>query len=370
MTDVFFYGTLCHAPLLEAVLGRPVEMLPATLSDHASFWAKDQTFPLIIAKPGSAALGCLITDLSDEDLSRLDFYSGGFGAVPQAVTVDADGPRPARAVFPDVSQWKLGEAWWLEDWAARWGETVTATARDYMALYGRRQASEVRSRYPHMLVRGASRVRSKAGPTDLRLRAEPGDVVLHAQRQPYAGFFAVEEYDLSYRRFDGTMSETIVRAAFISGDAVTVLPYDPVRDCVLLIEQFRAGPYARGDDQPWQLEAIAGRIDPGEGPEEAARREAQEEAGLVIGRMFKVAEYYPTPGAKSEYIYSYIALADLPGGTAGVFGMAEEAEDIRGHVISFDALMHLVETGEISNAPIILTALWLARERPRLRAEA
>jgi len=160
----------------------------------------------------------------------------------------------------------------------------------------------------------------------------------------------------------------VSRAVFISGDAVTVLPYDPVRDRVLLIEQFRPAPMARGDAQPWLLEAIAGRIDPGESPEQAARREAFEEAGLVLGDLLPVAQYYPSPGAKSEFLYSYVALTDLPDGAAGVFGVEGETEDIRGQLVDFADLMALVASGEAANAPLILTALWLQRERARLRA--
>ncbi len=203
---------------------------------------------------------------------------------------------------------------------------------------------------------------------DVRRATRPGDVEVVRRRQPYARFFAVEEYDLSFRRFDGSMGEDVNRAVFISGDAVTVLPYDPVRDRVLLIEQFRVGPYARGDDQPWLLEAIAGRIDPGETPEQTARREAVEEAGLDLGELLAVGSYYPSPGAKAEYLYSYVALADLPDSAAGTFGLAEEAEDIRGHLIAFDRLMELVATGEIDNAPLLVSVLWLQRERERLRA--
>jgi nudix-type nucleoside diphosphatase (YffH/AdpP family) len=137
---------------------------------------------------------------------------------------------------------------------------------------------------------------------------------------------------------------------------------------VLLIEQFRAGPMARGDAGAWHLEAMAGRIDAGETPEQAGRREAVEEAGLALGDLLEVASYYPSPGAKAEYLYSYVGLVDLPDGAAGIFGEAEEAEDIRGHLISFDHMMDLVSSGEIANAPLILTALWLQRERARLRA--
>lgn len=197
-------------------------------------------------------------------------------------------------------------------------------------------------------------------PTTLRHRAGPQDVQIVAQTVPYQDFFAVQETHLTHRRFDGTTSAVIKRAAFISGDAVTVLPYDPVRKRVLLVEQFRAGPLARRDAQPWSLEAIAGRIDAGETPEDAARREAAEEAGLTLGPLRQIAAYYPSPGAMNEYLYSFVAICDLPDGIAGIHGLASEAEDIRGHLIGLDHLMDLVRTGEINNAPLILTAQWLA----------
>jgi ADP-ribose pyrophosphatase len=203
----------------------------------------------------------------------------------------------------------------------------------------------------------------QAGVLTLRRRTGPGDVQVLAKRRPYTGFFAVEEYDLRFRRFDGGMSDVVSRTAFVTGDAVTVLPYDAVRDRVLLIEQFRPAPFVRGDAECWSLEAIAGRVDAGETPEDAARREAVEEAGLALGDLLFVAGYYPSPGAVAEYLYSYVALTDLPDGIAGVFGLDGEAEDIRGHLVSFDALMGLVQSGEINNAPLVLTALWLARER-------
>ena len=242
-----------------------------------------------------------------------------------------------------------------------------ALLADVAALTGVAEAGVVRARLGSMAVRAASRARAGAAPVALRHDAAPGDVVVARMRLPYGHFFAIEEYDVAWRRFDGTMSETVTRAAFVSGDAVTVLPYDPVRDRVLVVEQFRAGPMARGDAQAWQLEAIAGRVDPGETPEQAARREAEEEAGLRLDLLEEVARCYPSPGALSEFLYNYVALTDLPDGAAGVFGVAQEAEDIRGHVISFDRLMELVATGEVQNAPLIMTALWLQRERVRLR---
>jgi nudix-type nucleoside diphosphatase (YffH/AdpP family) len=244
--------------------------------------------------------------------------------------------------------------------------TAEALAGLVMDAFGQFDPDRVRHRLGSLRVAAASRVRA-AGAAARGLRQGSGEVTLTARRQAHAGFFGLEVMDLSHRRFDGGMSPLITREIFISGDAVTVLPYDPVRDRVLLIEQFRTGALGRGDPLPWQLEAIAGRIDPGEAPEDAARREAVEEAGLMLGRLEPVAEYYPSPGAMTEYIYSYVALCDLPDGVAGVFGAKEEAEDIKGHLLSFDALMAAVVGGEVANAPLILTALWLQRERGRLR---
>ena len=155
---------------------------------------------------------------------------------------------------------------------------------------------------------------------------------------------------------------------FVMADAVTVLPYDPVRDVVMLVEQFRFGPWIRGDVNPWSLEPIAGRIDPGETPEETAYREAREETGLTLGPLFKVADYYPTPGAVTEYLFSFVAHADLAGFGGTIGGEAGEDEDIRAHVVPFDKLMQLIDSGEAGTGPLVLSIYWLALNRDRLRA--
>lgn len=369
MADFFFYGTLCHLPLLEIVLGRPVAPQAVRLPDHAVHWAKDQPFPLISECPGAVAEGVFLPGLSAEDAARLDFYEGGFAYHTRDLALE-DG-RLARVYFPDPGHWSPGAPWSLAEWVAARSAVVTETARDFMALFGKQAADQVLKRYPMMLVRGASRLRAAVPtPPGLRRLPAPDDVEILAHRQPYAHFFALEEYDLRHRRFDGAASPVIERAAFISGDAATVLPYDPVRDRVLVVEQLRIGPMARGDSNPWLLEAVAGRIDPFETPEDCARREAEEEAGIALTELIKVAGYYPSPGAKSEFLYSFVALCDLPDLAPRHGGLAAEAEDIRAHVIPFDRLMQAITAPEGANAPLILTAYWLAANRARLRAEA
>ena len=102
----------------------------------------------------------------------------------------------------------------------------------------------MRSDDQHIRARAA-----QTAPATQRRVAVPGDVAVLTRAERFAGFFAVEEQGLRFRRFDGALSDPVNREAFVSGDAVTVLPYDPVRDRVLLIEQFRVGPHLRGGCQ-------------------------------------------------------------------------------------------------------------------------
>jgi nudix-type nucleoside diphosphatase (YffH/AdpP family) len=184
----------------------------------------------------------------------------------------------------------------------------------------------------------------------------------------HVGYFRSEARRLRYPNFGGGMSDEVRREVFVATDAALVLPYDPVRDRVLLVEQFRMGPYGRGDPRPWMLEPVAGRVDPGETPEDAARRECAEEAGLTDIRLERIGSYYCTPGYSTEYFHNYVGIADLPDDLPRFGGLELEAEDIRLHLLDFAAAMHLIETGEADNGPLILSLMWLARERDRLRA--
>jgi len=342
-------------------------MQPAQLPGHSVFWVKGRAFPVLV-EGGTGAKGVVVRGLSEAEVRRLDFYEGGFGYETREVMVP-EGALPVHVYFPEPDLWEPGEPWSLSDWVARWGGTVVAAAEDAMRLYGEGLAADaVQRRYPMMLARAGARLRAEAaGAPRVRRAAGKGDLDLRRRWQPYGNFFAVEEYDLRFRRFDGDMSTEVNRAVFISADAAVVLPYDPARDRVLLIEQFRMGPLARGDRQPWLLEAIAGRIDGGETPEAAAHREAMEEAGLVLKSLLPATHYYPSPSAKSEFLYNFVGIADLPDGSAGFGGVPGEVEDIRAHLMPFAELLDLVDKGEITAGPLVILTYWLAARRDALR---
>lgn len=365
---LFLFGTLCHDGLRAAVLGPGVgAAVAATLPGHAVCRVKGEAFPMLA--PGGGADGLLVT-VDAEARARADFFELGFGYRLREVSVEtAAGPVAALAYFPETEANTPDGPWRLDDWARDWAEIWIAAATEAVGYFGAIPPEELARRWPTITMRAASRVRARAAaPTTLRRRSDTGaDVEKVRLRRPYCNYFMLEEQDLRHRRFDGGMSPLVTRAGFVGGDAATVLPYDPATDCVLVIEQFRVGPHMRGDPRPWTLEPIAGRVDAGEPPEDCARREALEEAGLTVKALHHIADTYPSPGAVTEFIYSYVGIADLAGRDGATGGVETENEDIRVHVILFDRLMQLVASGEAGTGPLVLSAFWLALNRARLR---
>lgn len=374
MKSLFFYGTLRYVPLLSIVLGRPTETLEvdqAVLPGHSVYWARGQSFPMI-AESGEDASGLVVRGLSDKDIARLNHYEGGFDYALRDVLVRVgDREVSTQVYYPEPGKWQTGPLWSLEDWERDWGELTLHAAREVMGYFGVIDAADIAGKFAMIRARAAAKVNARQH----NLAVSPGglhadDVNVTGLNRPYVDFFAMDEYDLSFRRYDGGQSEMVRRAVFMATDAVIVLPYDPVRDRVLLIEQFRPGPYARGDALPWQLEPIAGRLDAGETPEDTAHREAEEEAGLTLNSLHEVAHCYASPGCSTEYYNIYVGLADLPDDVQGVAGLDSEAEDIRSFLYSFEELMQMVDDMQAVNAPLVLAGLWLARHRTRLRAGA
>lgn len=183
------------------------------------------------------------------------------------------------------------------------------------------------------------------------------DIELLNRENCYDGFFSLQKFTYRHRRFDGSWSRHIEREVFVRGDATCVLPYDPDTGQVLLIEQIRAGALL-GEGSPWLIELVAGMNDKNETPEVIAKREAEEEAGISLERLEWISEYFPSPGGATEKVFLYCAKADLSN-AGGIFGLDEEDEDIRVHVLALDQAYSLVSQGLINNAPAIIALQWL-----------
>ena len=204
-------------------------------------------------------------------------------------------------------------------------------------------------------------------PENVPVTFAKNDVEIIARETLYSGFFSMELYRFRHRLFNGEMSGEIKREIFERGHAAVLLPFDPVRDEVVLVEQVRIAAYDTSET-PWLLEMVAGMIEEGESVEDVARREALEEAGLVVGRTKPVLSYLASPGGTTER--SSIMVGEVDATTAeGIHGLADENEDIRVHVVSREQAYQWVEEGKIDNAASVIALQWLQLHYQTLRHE-
>jgi ADP-ribose pyrophosphatase len=374
--NFFVYGPLGDPELLGVVLGRvvePGELVAARAMRCVVRSTPDAALPALVRADGEAAPGALLREASDDEAARLSFFHGA-GAAPVNVNVSASGLGEVEAVAfsDDASSGRAGEPWSPEAWSAGRRVYDIEFARDWMSQYGLRPAEDMEHLRAGIGFRAQSRALAAGDctavhtPTGLRTGLDRSAVELYAVERPYMEFFSVEEHFIRHRKFDGSMTPELKRAVFFTGDAVTILPYDPALDRVLMIEQWRPGPWARGDARPWCLEVVAGRIDPGETLEETAIREAREEAGVEVTDLQRVGAYYATPGMAAEQLTSFVGRADLSD-AGGVHGLDSEDEDIRVLTPTFEEAMAMLEAEEVDNAPAIISLMWLAARRDGLR---
>jgi ADP-ribose pyrophosphatase len=178
-----------------------------------------------------------------------------------------------------------------------------------------------------------------------------------AQKPVFEGYFRIDRYRLRHSLHEGGMSEEITREVFERGHATAVLPFDPIRDEVVLIEQFRIGAHAAGKN-PWLTEIVAGIIEVGETAEGVARREVGEETGLDVMALWPMAEYLVSPGGASEQVSLFLGQVDATN-AGGIHGLDHEAEDIRVFALPYREAAGLLDQGQVGNAMTLIALQWL-----------
>jgi ADP-ribose pyrophosphatase len=192
------------------------------------------------------------------------------------------------------------------------------------------------------------------------------DVEILHREVAWRGFFRIERFRVRHRLFAGGWSAELEREVFERGTAAGILLYDPDRDAVVMIEQFRLPAHLAGFAS-WQLEIVAGIVDGERSAEAVVRDEAVEEAGVAVaGDILPIHRFLPSPGGSTEAVALFCGRVDSCG-VSGIHGLVDEGEDIRVRVIPWREMAVLIRRNAIENAFSLIALYWLKEHRPRLR---
>jgi ADP-ribose pyrophosphatase len=198
------------------------------------------------------------------------------------------------------------------------------------------------------------------------------DVIIESDETVWNGRFSLHIVKFRQRRFDGAFSGTRTWELLRRGTAAAVLPYDPVTDMVVTIEQFRLPAFAAGL-HPVLVELAAGLTDGTESPETTILRESREEMGLEVETLEKIGDFLLTPGGCDEMCTIFagrVRLGEIgPDGVLGTGGLASEHEDILVRALPARVVIERALAGAYPNSVATIGLLWFASRREWLRAK-
>ena len=174
------------------------------------------------------------------------------------------------------------------------------------------------------------------------------------------GFFKLYELNFRHEKHDGTWSPELKREIFGGAHVTTVLPYDPVKKKILLIKQCRAGIINRQKD-PILLEIVAGIIDEGETPAQAAKRECFEETGCKVNKLDNINSYFPAPGSSESFYHLFFAEIESFEGER-ILGQKDENEDILVRSYDIDEVKNLMKKKQIKSGVTLIALQWFFLE--------
>lgn len=174
--------------------------------------------------------------------------------------------------------------------------------------------------------------------------------------------FTVEQVTLRHQRYDGSMSDEILRLNLERGDSVAALLHHAIADTITLVEQFRYSTYEK--DSGWIIELPAGIVNLNEAPSATIQRELVEEVGYEAATLHHINTFYLSPGGSSERMHLYYARLGNKRGGGG--GLRKEDEDIKTLVIPVDTALEWLRDGKIMDAKTIMALQWLQLNRNSL----
>jgi ADP-ribose pyrophosphatase len=176
----------------------------------------------------------------------------------------------------------------------------------------------------------------------------------------YSGFFSLNKYEFTHKKHNGEWTSNVYREIFSGAHVSTLLPYDPIKKEIILIQQFRAGVLSRYDED-YLLEIVAGIIDVGEKPEETAKRECFEETGCEVKKIHPIQSYFPAPGSSESYYHLYLGEIQTFDGER-IRGLEKENEDILVKSFKIDEVRQMLKEKKIINGLTLVALQWFFLE--------
>lgn len=171
-------------------------------------------------------------------------------------------------------------------------------------------------------------------------------------------WYLLKKTTFDYRMRDGSW-KTVSRETYDRGNGATILVFNRERGTLLLTRQFRFPAFVNGSDDGMLVEACAGLLD-NQSPEEAIRREAEEELGVQVGEVQKVLEVYMSPGSVTEKLFFFVAEYALS--SSKLTGNYDEGEDIEVVELTLPEALEWIDDGRIQDAKTTILLLLALRK--------
>jgi ADP-ribose pyrophosphatase len=176
----------------------------------------------------------------------------------------------------------------------------------------------------------------------------------------YSGFYSLNKYEFIHQKHDGEWTDKVQREVFSGAHVSTLLPYDPIKKEIVLIQQFRAGVISRFDDD-YLYEIVAGIIEEGENAEETAKRECLEETGCEVKKITPIQGYFPAPGSSESYYELFLGeIISFDG--VRIKGLESENENILVKSFKINEVKEMLKNNQITNGLTLIALQWFFLE--------